>query len=40
MIKLGLSIDDDETAEAEEDLPPLEEVAGAESSTSKMEEVD
>jgi len=39
MIKLGLSIDEDE-ATAEEDLPPLEEVAGAEASTSKMEEVD
>jgi molecular chaperone HtpG len=39
MIKLGLSIDEDETAEAE-DLPPLEEVAGAEATASKMEEVD
>jgi molecular chaperone HtpG len=39
MIKLGLSIDEEE-ATAEEDLPPLEEVAGAEASTSKMEEVD
>ena len=39
MIKLGLSIDEDEPT-AEEDLPPLEEVAGAETSTSKMEEVD
>jgi len=39
MIKLGLSIDEDEAA-AEEDLPPLEEVAGGESSFSKMEEVD
>ncbi len=40
MIKLGLSIDEDEAAE--EDLPPLEEVAGAagESTSSKMEEVD
>ena len=40
MIKLGLSIDEDETAEAEEDLPPLEEVAGAAATASKMEEVD
>ena len=39
MIKLGLSIDEDEAA-AEEDLPPLEEVAGGETSFSKMEEVD
>ena len=39
MIKLGLSIDDDEVAETE-DLPPLEEVAGADVTTSKMEEVD
>jgi molecular chaperone HtpG len=39
MIKLGLSIDEDEAAE--EDLPPLEEVAGAgDSTSSKMEEVD
>jgi len=39
MIKLGLSIDDDEE-EAEEDLPPLEEVEGAAEEASKMEEVD
>ena len=39
MIKLGLSIDEDEAAETE-DLPPLEEVAGAEATASKMEEVD
>jgi len=39
MIKLGLSIDDDEE-EAEEDLPPLEEVEGADVEASKMEEVD
>ena len=39
MIKLGLSIDEDEAPETE-DLPPLEEVAGAEATTSKMEEVD
>ena len=39
MIKLGLSIDEDETVETE-DLPPLEEVAGAEATASKMEEVD
>merc|ERR1712100_424196 len=35
MIKLGLSIDDDD-----EDLPPLEEVEGAADEASKMEEVD
>merc|ERR1711881_91674 len=34
MIKLGLSIDDDD------DLPPLEEVEGAADGASKMEEVD
>merc|ERR1712065_62655 len=34
MIKLGLSIDDDD------DLPPLEEVDGAADEASKMEEVD
>ena len=39
MIKLGLSIDDDEVA-AEEDLPPLEESTGADAPASKMEEVD
>merc|ERR1712203_159167 len=38
MIKLGLSIDEDE--EEEEDLPPLEEVDGAVEEASKMEEVD
>jgi len=38
MIKLGLSIDDDSTEP--EDLPPLEEVAGATEEVSKMEEVD
>merc|ERR1712085_68292 len=38
MIKLGLSIDDDE--EADEDLPPLEPVDGAADEVSKMEEVD
>merc|ERR1712014_502905 len=38
MIKLGLSIDDDDD-EAEDDLPPLEEVEGGEDA-SKMEEVD
>jgi len=38
MVKLGLSIDEEESApmEAESDLPPLEEVSGE----SKMEEVD
>merc|ERR1712194_189012 len=39
MIKLGLSLDDDEE-DAEEDLPPLEEVEGADAEASKMEEVD
>ncbi|CAD7936574.1 unnamed protein product [Amoebophrya sp. A120] len=39
MIKLGLSLDDDED-EADEDLPPLEEVEGADAEASKMEEVD
>merc|ERR1711879_326527 len=37
MIKLGLSIDEDDD---EEDLPPLEEVEGASDEASKMEEVD
>jgi len=37
MIKLGLSIDEDDE---EDDLPPLEEVAGAVDEASKMEEVD
>jgi molecular chaperone HtpG len=36
MIKLGLSIDEDETMEVDDDLPPLEDVAVE----SKMEEVD
>ncbi|KAF8781014.1 hypothetical protein HU200_000983 [Digitaria exilis] len=36
MLKLGLSIDEDESAEAEADMPPLEDDAGK----SKMEEVD
>merc|ERR1740121_2551402 len=39
MIKLGLSLDDDDE-EGEEDLPPLEEVEGADAEASKMEEVD
>jgi len=38
MIKLGLSIDEDE--DVEDDLPPLEEVEGAVDEASKMEEVD
>jgi len=38
MIKLGLSIDEDE--DVEDDLPPLEEVEGAADEASKMEEVD
>jgi molecular chaperone HtpG len=36
MLKLGLSIDEDETAEVDSDMPPLEDDAGE----SKMEEVD
>merc|ERR1712178_221514 len=39
MIKLGLSIDEDDDGE-EDDLPPLEEVEGAADEASKMEEVD
>merc|ERR1712134_11873 len=39
MIKLGLSIDDDDDA-GDDDLPPLEEVEGADDEASKMEEVD
>ena len=38
MIKLGLSIDDDDDA-GDDDLPPLEEVEGADEEASKMEEV-
>merc|ERR1711959_405986 len=38
MIKLGLSIDDDEEAVEDDEMPPLEEGEGAEA--SKMEEVD
>ncbi|CAE8712188.1 unnamed protein product, partial [Polarella glacialis] len=37
MIKLGLSIDDDDDALADDDLPPLEEVEGAADEASKME---
>merc|ERR1712093_44354 len=41
MIKLGLSIDEDDDADAgDDDLPPLEEVEGAADEASKMEEVD
>ena len=46
LIKLGLSISgDDETADASvggnlDDLPPLEEGAGADADTSAMEDVD
>jgi len=40
MIKLGLSIDDDDDLGADDDLPPLEEVEGAADEASKMEEVD
>jgi len=39
MIKLGLSIDEDEMDD-DDDLPPLEEVEGAHDEASKMEEVD
>lgn len=39
MIKLGLCIDED-GEDADEDLPPLEEVEGAAEEVSKMEEVD
>jgi len=39
MIKLGLSIEEDDD-EDEEELPPLEEVDGADEEISKMEEVD
>jgi len=38
MIKLGLSIDEDD--EDDEELPPLEEVEGAADEATKMEEVD
>merc|ERR1712207_61723 len=40
MIKLGLSIDDDDELGGDDDLPPLEEVEGAADEASKMEEVD
>merc|ERR1712166_283923 len=40
MIKLGLSIDEDEDDAGDDDLPPLEEVEGADDEASKMEEVD
>merc|ERR1711934_474972 len=40
MIKLGLSIDDDDEIGDDDDLPPLEEVEGAADEASKMEEVD
>merc|ERR1740129_2460835 len=39
MIKLGLSLDDDDE-DADDGLPPLEEVEGADAEASKMEEVD
>merc|ERR1711975_84376 len=39
MIKLGLSIDEDDVDD-DDDLPPLEEVEGAADEASKMEEVD
>merc|ERR1711968_214743 len=40
MIKLGLSIDEDDDMADDDDLPPLEEVEGAADEASKMEEVD
>merc|ERR1719324_1677794 len=40
MIKLGLSIDDDDEGLGDDDDPPLEEVEGAADEASKMEEVD
>ena len=41
LIKLGLSIDDDDDGLGDDDdLPPLEEVEGAADEASKMEEVD
>jgi len=40
MIKLGLSIDEDDEDDALEDLPPLDDAAAADDSASKMEEVD
>merc|ERR1711998_218792 len=40
MIKLGLSIDEDDEGADDDDLPPLEEVEGAADEASKMEEVD
>merc|ERR1712216_1000459 len=40
MIKLGLSIDEDDEGLGDDDLPPLEEVEGADEEASKMEEVD
>ncbi|KAG5543779.1 hypothetical protein RHGRI_016511 [Rhododendron griersonianum] len=39
MLKLGLSIDDDDAAEADVDMPPLEDI-DADAEGSKMEEVD
>ena len=41
MIKLGLSIDDDDEGFGDDDdLPPLKQVEGAADQPSKMEEVD
>jgi len=40
MIKLGLSIDEDDEDGDDDDLPDLEEIDGAEDEASKMEEVD
>merc|ERR1712196_263655 len=40
MIKLGLSIDEDDDDAGDDDLPPLEEGEGADEEASKMEEVD
>jgi len=40
MIKLGLSISEDDADDADADLPPLQEVDGAADEMNKMEEVD
>jgi len=40
MIKLGLSIDDDDEGLGDDDLPPLEEVEEAADEASKTEEAD
>jgi len=40
MIKLGLSIFDDDKAGDDDDLPPLDDAAEDEVDTNRMEEVD